>query len=122
VTTDERTFPNSPNSVTGARRFVLDTIRGVAREVSDSVALMVSELATNSIRHAGTGFRVRVDHTPAEVRVEVIDRGGGAPTVRSPAPTEPSGRGLRIVENFADSWGVRASPPGKVVWFTLALH
>ena len=122
MTTDERAFPNSPSSVIGARRFVLDTIRGVARDVSESIALMVSELATNSIRHAGTGFRVRVDRTPAEVRVEVIDRGGGAPTLRSPVPSEPSGRGLLIVENFADSWGVRASPPGKAVWFTLDLR
>ena len=122
MTTDQRTFPNSPTSVTGARRFVLGMIRGVARDIADSVALMVSELATNSLLHAGTGFQVRVDRSTEEVRVEVIDRGGGVPAVRTPAPSETSGRGLRIVENFADNWGVRSSPPGKAVWFTLALH
>ncbi|HTL84407.1 MAG TPA: ATP-binding protein [Acidimicrobiia bacterium] len=122
MTSDQRTFPNSPRSVTGARQFVLGTIRGVAREVADSVALMVSELATNSLRHAGTGFQVRVDRSSEEVHVEVIDRGGGVPAVRSPAPSDASGRGLRIVQDFADSWGVRSSPPGKTVWFTLALH
>jgi anti-sigma regulatory factor (Ser/Thr protein kinase) len=82
---------------------------------------MVSELATNSIRHAGTGFQVRVERSADEVRVEVIDRGSGVPAVRSPTPSDTSGRGLRIVENFADNWGVRSSPPGKSVWFTLAL-
>jgi anti-sigma regulatory factor (Ser/Thr protein kinase) len=122
VTTDQRAFPNSPRSVTSARQFVLGTIRGVAREVADSAALLVSELATNSLRHAGTGFQVRVDRSSEEVRVEVVDRGGGVPAVRSPAPSDTSGRGLRIVENFADNWGVRSSPPGKAVWFTLALH
>jgi anti-sigma regulatory factor (Ser/Thr protein kinase) len=122
VTSDARSFPNSPASVTGARQFVLGTIRGVARDVAESVAVMVSELATNSLRHAGTGFQVRVDRSSDEVRVEVIDRGGGMPAVSSPAPTDASGRGLRIVQSFADTWGVRSSPPGKAVWFTLALH
>jgi serine/threonine-protein kinase RsbW len=39
--------------------------------------------------------------------------------LRFPAPTEPSGRGLRIVEALARAWGTVDSPGGKTVWFTL---
>jgi anti-sigma regulatory factor (Ser/Thr protein kinase) len=86
------------------------------------IAVMVSELATNALRHAETSFSVRVDQTPGSVRVEVADGGDGRPAVQSPAPSEPSGRGLRIVESLSDAWGVTAaSGTGKTVWFTLAV-
>jgi hypothetical protein len=54
--------------------------------------------------------------------VEVTDRGSGAPNVLSPDPTSLSGRGLHIVEQLSDEWGVTA--PGvnaKTVWFSLSL-
>jgi hypothetical protein len=40
-----------------------------------------------------------------------------------PPPTSSRGRGLPIVENFADDWGVIPSPhgPGKSIWFTIAV-
>ena len=45
------------------------------------------------------------------------------PTVRVPTISEPSGRGLRIVRELADSYGVRplADAPGKTVWFVVNL-
>ena len=67
---------------------------------------MVSELATNCVRHTVTDFTVRVERTPDEVRVDVTDTGGGTPEVRSPEPSEPSGRGLRIVRELSDSFGI----------------
>jgi anti-sigma regulatory factor (Ser/Thr protein kinase) len=83
---------------------------------------MVSELATNALRHAETPFSVRVEQVPGTVRVEVADGGEGQPAVRSPEPSEPSGRGLRIVESLSESWGVTAaSGAGKTVWFTVAV-
>jgi hypothetical protein len=46
------------------------------------------------------------------------------PTVRRPEPSEPSGRGLRIVQELADSFGVRElrGTPGKTVWFVVGLE
>ena len=80
---------------------------------------MVSELATNSIRHAATSFTVIVERVPGMVRVEVIDSGEGEPKMRAPAVSDPTGRGLRIVEELADDWGVVPTPDGKMVWFVL---
>jgi anti-sigma regulatory factor (Ser/Thr protein kinase) len=118
-----RGFTSSPDSVTQARRYVQEQLHGVSQDVSDAVAVMTSELATNSIRHAGSDFEVGVERGPDTIRVEVTDRGSGAPTVRSPDATSPSGRGLFIVEQLSDSWGVDPARDrrSKTVWFTVAL-
>jgi anti-sigma regulatory factor (Ser/Thr protein kinase) len=120
-----RRFSSEAASVTGARRFALEVLGPVGSPVDDAVALMVTELAANAVRHAASHFTVDVDRGSTEIRVEVSDIGPGRPEVRSPAPTEPSGRGLRIVEALADAWGVVPAPGaavGKTVWFTIALQ
>jgi anti-sigma regulatory factor (Ser/Thr protein kinase) len=85
-----------------------------------AIELMVSELATNCIRHGGTPFDLMIDLSSKEVTVEVSDAGPGKPALRSPSPTDPTGRGLRIVDQLSHQWGVETSPdhPGKRVWFT----
>jgi two-component sensor histidine kinase len=117
-----RTFPKTPTAVTHARRFVLEALGEVGPDVADNAAVMVSELATNSVRHAASQFTVTIDRTADEIRVSVDDDGAGLPMVKSPPPAEPTGRGLRIVGALADAWGVtpHAHGPGKSVWFTLA--
>lgn len=111
-------FPFDPRSVPGARRFVRDALRRWPEETVEVAELMVSELATNCIRHAGTGFDLSV-RTGEEIRVEVTDAGHGTPRVLHPSPEEPSGRGLRIVGSLSRAWGVCSRPEGKTVWFTL---
>jgi anti-sigma regulatory factor (Ser/Thr protein kinase) len=117
----ERAFRNRRESVTEARHYVLGELSDVGRDTTDVVALLVSELATNCIRHAGSEFTVRLERDTDGLTVFVTDRGGGSPVVRSPGPREPSGRGLRIVESMADGWGVDAESGGKTVWFRLSL-
>jgi anti-sigma regulatory factor (Ser/Thr protein kinase) len=120
---DRRTFPNAPASVSEARRFVVNAIRNAPPHVIEAVAVAVSELATNCVRHAGTDFSVDVDKTPDRLRVEVADDGSGTPTMRSPEPSELSGRGLLLVRELSDEWGVEPSRerPGNRVWFTVHL-
>jgi anti-sigma regulatory factor (Ser/Thr protein kinase) len=117
-----RSFSAAPTSVGAARRFAADTLPELPRETLDAIVLMLSELATNCIRFTPGGFNVSIEDDTGTTRVEVTDCGGGEPTVRSPRPTDLSGRGLRIVEAMSDDWGVaRAeSCAGKTVWFTLA--
>ena len=116
-----RDFPFDVMSVGAARRFATEALADAPAEVSDAVQLMVSELATNSIRHAKTGFHLAIARGPESIRVEVTDLGGGVPAVQSPGPTDPTGRGLAIVEMFSDDWGVEyAAATDKTVWFTLA--
>jgi signal transduction histidine kinase len=121
--TSQRSFPNSAESVTSARRYALAHIGTVPDDVAELIAVMTSEIATNCIRHAGTGFLVRIDRTPNEVRVAITDNGAGQPVVRSPLPTEPTGRGLRIVRALADRWGIvhATDARDKTVWFCLAV-
>jgi anti-sigma regulatory factor (Ser/Thr protein kinase) len=115
-------FPSTPASIAAARRFVaaqLAGVRGLAGDDLDEVTLMVSELATNSVRHAGTPYRVAVFRTGDVLRVEVSDAGGGRAQVRNPGPRDPHGRGLQIVSALADNWGVdEAESAGKTTWFT----
>ena len=119
---ETRRFPNSPSSVTRARRYVQAHLDGAPPEVADAVTLMTSELATNSIRHAASDFDVAIDRTPGALRVAVTDRGSGVPTVLSPDPSRPSGRGLKIVSKLADDWGVTtADANSKTVWFRVNL-
>lgn len=115
-----RTFPAIPQSVHAARRFATDTLIGKPVAMIEAVELMVSELATNCIRHERTSFHVTILGSTREIRVEVTDSGSGTPMMRSPGPDEPSGRGLQIVDMLSDSWGVQPEQPsGKTVWFTM---
>ena len=115
-----RTFPAIPQSVHAARRFATDTLSSSPASTVEAVELMVSELATNCIRHERTSFHITILGSAQEIRVEVADSGSGTPTMRSPGPDEPSGRGLQIVDMLSDSWGVEPEDPsGKTVWFTM---
>ncbi len=118
----KRRYPDEPESVPEARRFIESTLRNVPVQVREVVALLVSELATNAVRHAGTHFTVCVELAEGAIRVEVTDPAAEMPVRRSPSPTDTGGRGLHIVDRLAQDWGVIAeSPAGKTVWFKVAL-
>jgi anti-sigma regulatory factor (Ser/Thr protein kinase) len=112
-------FPGRRESVGQARRFVRETLGDQPRETLEAIELMVSELTTNCVQHAHSDFEVEIEQSPGLIRVEAHDRGAGRPTVRSPTPREPTGRGLRVVEALSDAWGIEAKDDGKIVWFTV---
>ena len=116
-----RTFPHEPQSVPAARRFATNALRGASQETLEAVELMVSELATNCIRHTDSGFDLTIIRNGSDIRVEATDHAGGVPTMRSPEPTDPSGRGLKIIDMLSAGWGVQSGAPGgKTVWFTIS--
>ncbi len=117
----ERAFPKAPASVTAARRYVAGLLGDVPADVAGTIGVMVSELATNAVSHASSSFTVVVDVERDCISVAVVDHGPGHPAVRSPRPTDRTGRGLRIVDAFADTWGIDEVPgaAGKTVWFTV---
>jgi len=117
-------FPAVGTSALGARRFVSDALGDVPDQASESIILVASELATNAVRHAGSAFVIRIEQLPDRIHIEVEDDGGGQPVVRSPGPYDTSGRGLQIVEELADEWGVipREGTEGKIVWATIPLR
>ncbi len=115
-----RGFPDAVESVTQARHFVAEVLEGrAADDTSEAAQLMVSELAGNSIRHARTGFSVGVEITSSSVRVDVSDTGPGQPSLQARDPLGPSGRGLRIVKDLSEQWGIDISDDTKTVWFLL---
>ncbi|MFD5452263.1 SpoIIE family protein phosphatase [Streptomyces sp. NPDC127100] len=86
--------------------------------------VVVSELVTNAVVHAGTDVEVicRLEETGALV-VEVADRhlsraprGGGQDM---PGETPEYGRGLRLVAALSEAWGITYRPGGKTVWARL---
>ena len=118
--TRSREFPPRAASVAQARAFVVESLGGRPSDLIDKAELLVSELATNAVRHTGTEFSVRVVVTDDRVRVEVTDTGDGQPTKRTPKPLETSGRGIQIVEAVSDEWAVTpVLPRGKTVSFVL---
>jgi serine/threonine-protein kinase RsbW len=116
--TRKRRFGAEAEAVSAARHFLREVLEGQPAEVLSAAELMVSELATNSVRHAHSPFEIAI-RCRNEIRVEVRDRGAGSPTVLNPPAREISGRGLRIVEAMSDEWGVTPQRTGKTVWFTL---
>jgi anti-sigma regulatory factor (Ser/Thr protein kinase) len=83
------------------------------------VRVVVSELVTNAIRHAGTD-EIRVDaYVDGDVYVvEVWDGDGTAPVLCRPGPDALSGRGLVIVGELVARWGtVRDDQEGGKVVF-----
>ena len=113
-----RRFDCQPGAVAAARVMARDALAAWPRETVETVELIASELATNAVRHARTGFEMTIEAN-GEIRVEVTDSGGGSPTPLSPEPRDLTGRGLRIVEALSDAWGVTVRPQGKTVWCTL---
>ncbi|MGW2560367.1 ATP-binding protein [Streptomyces sp. NPDC001514] len=82
--------------------------------------LLVSELVTNALVHTDDGAVVTAIVAPTRLRVEVRDFTSGLPEPRVPVADESThGRGLILVQNLADAWGVQAHALGKVVWFEL---
>jgi anti-sigma regulatory factor (Ser/Thr protein kinase) len=117
-----RSFPEQPESVTEARRFATGVLQDVPPEITATVELLVSELATNCIRHTDSAFDLTIIQAGNQIRVEATDYDVGKPTMQSPKPSDPSGRGLRIVDALAAAWGVEhRSAQGKTVWFTVAV-
>ena len=99
-----------------------------AREVSEQVIgeaeLVVTELVTNSLRHASplADRTVRIHWKARGDNVEVEVSDGGAETEPAPAPRQmwaTSGRGLRIVRSIAHEWGVQRDEKQTTVWAAL---
>ncbi|WP_432015395.1 SpoIIE family protein phosphatase [Streptomyces cucumeris] len=89
-------------------------------DVAFTTELILSELITNAIRYATGPIRVRL-LCDRSLICEVSDTSSTSPHLRYAATTDEGGRGLFLVSQFADRWGTRYTPDGKVIWAELAL-
>ena len=109
-----RRFEGTPQAVREAREFLRAVMADrVDPEAQDDLVLVLSELASNAVRHARTPFEVVVE-TNGQVLIEVGDGSTDVPLVK--AATDEGGRGLPIVDALCDRWGVRIGLDGKCVW------
>jgi anti-sigma regulatory factor (Ser/Thr protein kinase) len=110
----ERRFEALPGAVREARQFLQSTFAGVVGpRLGDDLTLVMSELASNAVRHAQTPFSVDI-HIDRVVRIEVADGSTDLPTPRP--PSGEGGRGLGIVDRLCDRWGSTLGSGSKCVW------
>ncbi|MFE1834316.1 ATP-binding protein [Streptomyces sviceus] len=119
------TFPADPGAVRAARTAVRNRLTAWKLDgLADIAALLVSELVTNSLRHATgpIGVRlVRPEGIDGVLLVEVSDPLPDPPRARVADLDDESGRGLQLVAHAADRWGTRPGVAGKTVWFELSM-
>ncbi len=119
----QQLFAPEHASVPQARRFARTTLQQWCWPgPADDVLTCLSELATNALKHAdpgGGGFLLHLVLVDGIIRLEVHDHSRRQPAVQHPDDTSTTGRGLLIVSQLADDWGVDNLPGdagNKVVW------
>jgi hypothetical protein len=123
-----RTPGLEPGSVSAARKFTALTLErwGVSERCGD-VAVVVSELLSNALRHGlpslppeDQPIRLGLVHAGPCVMCAVADPSDKLPVPREPAWLDESGRGLHVIASLSDQWGscMARGRPGKVVWAT----
>ena len=111
-----------PYAVTAARLALSDLDSHLDASIAFDVRLLVSELVTNSVKHAKVSedesIQLAVKIDGELVRVEVRDSGPGfEPPPGVPPRDADEGWGLFLVEQLADHWGVE--PARQAVWFEI---
>ncbi|MGK3942675.1 ATP-binding SpoIIE family protein phosphatase [Streptomyces caeruleatus] len=130
------TLPGSPLAPGSARALIREAVtewRELAlpgtelltdRQADDAV-VVVSELVTNAVVHAGTDIDLhcRLEAPTGALVVEVLDHHPSrAPREGDVEPsygTPEYGRGLRLVAALAETWGVTYRTGAKTVWAQL---
>jgi PAS domain S-box-containing protein len=89
-------------------------------DLVETAELLVSEIVTNALVHAGTPIDVGFTFVGRGLHVEVADGSPHLPRPRGYGPSAGTGRGLTLLEEMVDDWGVEPMETGKTVWFRIA--
>jgi anti-sigma regulatory factor (Ser/Thr protein kinase) len=120
----ERTqvFVPARSAIAAVRRFVTDTLNDWGEAgLNDDALIVVSELATNAVRHASSAFRASIRRGEGVVRIAIHDVRQDLPSTSHPrSPIDgDGGLGITVVERLSARWGVDLLHDGKVVWSEL---
>jgi anti-sigma regulatory factor (Ser/Thr protein kinase) len=116
-------FVAEPLAAQAAGRTIDLLVADIGADLADDVQRLVTELIANAVTYADTGgaafIGLDVLITDGRVRVVVTDSGRGfAPGPQPVDRTELDGRGLRLVEEVSDRWGVLSRGRNRV-WFEI---
>ena len=118
---DLRLRPDA-NSPAEARRSLEALRPGLNDVLVDDAMLLVSEIVSNSVRHASLdetdAIEVRVRGSRSKLRVDVMDPGPGFDPERIQPSEHEGGLGLRLLDRLATRWGVERNDVTRV-WFEL---
>ncbi|WP_329160703.1 ATP-binding protein [Streptomyces anulatus] len=124
----EASFPADPAAIAPVRRRLRALLREDGLEhLADDVTLICQELMANAVLHGclnvppGTTLKITVAWSDAQLRAVVHDPSDEKPTEQGASRSRTSGRGLRLVGELSDRWGVETDPAGtgKAVWTEL---
>jgi anti-sigma regulatory factor (Ser/Thr protein kinase) len=119
------TLPCALTSARKARRWLAEAcdVLGVAEDCG-TISLLGSELVTNAVLHGRSEVTVvleaAVEDAVVMLRVEVRDDNSQLPRFEQRDELALGGRGLVLVSELADRYGVDSDEWGKGVWFELA--
>jgi anti-sigma regulatory factor (Ser/Thr protein kinase) len=116
-----RRLERSMQATISARRLVDRACRDWGHEeLSGDAQLIITELVSNAVRHAGTEVDVSVTLRQPCLHLSVRDGSSEPPRPNETGdPLREEGRGLMVVEALAAGWGSTPTRDGKVVWATL---
>lgn len=114
-------FPGERDSPGRARRLVVDALRrwGAREALVNDVALVVSELSTNAVRHARSPFSVTVRAHGATLHVAIQDGQALLSTLPDGGLVPQPLHGLSLIDGLSNEWGFEDTHEGKVVWAEL---
>jgi serine phosphatase RsbU (regulator of sigma subunit)/anti-sigma regulatory factor (Ser/Thr protein kinase) len=137
----QTSLPGDQQAAGAARRFLRDALAewaaggsllaaALEERLADDGTLLVSELVTNAVVHAGTAVELvcRLDtrESPPGVVVEVSDhhparvlrddQAGREHAPDAPDDSREGGRGLQLVAALSDAWGISYRRDRKTVW------
>jgi anti-sigma regulatory factor (Ser/Thr protein kinase) len=112
------TLPEDLSSVPAGRRLIRAQLAewDLDRQ-SDLAELLVSELVTNALRHAGGKPVLTLWFREGMLHCAVEDGNADLPPLHVPDVYDENGRGLQMVDLLSQFWGVEHTGTGKAVWF-----
>ena len=109
-----------PDACRQARQLVTQACAAWQRgELAATATLIATELVANVVRHAHTTMEFTVGLRDGRLSMAVRDGSRRLPQPVDPALNDAGGRGLRLVRELTEAWGVLPTAQGKVVWTRL---
>lgn len=104
-----------------ARRMVVAALRrkGYGDTLVQDAALVLTEMATNAVLHAGSSFSISVNSEDSMLRIAVADRDPLTVISASQKLIPRQGRGLGLIDAVSARWGTTVLAEGKIVWAEL---